>query len=107
GSTRTSCRMIRRKFRRLPERATMPVPPVHLMKNRNEHRWNILEKILRLRPIEERGMLAQFVRDLINDEVAAVRERFIRFRQQGAFLFDFENAERDTGKNVVAVRDTP
>lgn len=85
----------------------MPVPPVHLMEDRDEHRWNILEKILRFRAIEQRGVLAQFVRDLVDDEVATVRERLIRFRQQGALLFDFENAERDSGKNVVAVRDAP
>src|SRR5450631_1468229 len=85
----------------------MPVPPIHLMENRDEHRRNILEKILRLRALEERGVLAQFVRDLVDDEVAAVRERLVCFLQQGPLLPDFKNAERDSGENVVAVRDAP
>jgi len=70
----------------------MPVPPVYLLENRDEHWRNILEKILRLHAIEEGSMLAQFVRDLVDDEVTAVRERLICFRQQRSFLFDFENA---------------
>ena len=85
----------------------MPVPPIQLMENRDEHRGDILEKILRLRAIEERGVLAQLVRDLIDDEMAALRERLIRFREQGALLLDLQNAERDSGKDVVAVRDAP
>ena len=83
----------------------MPVPSVYLLENRDEHWRNILEKILRLHAIEDGSMLAQFVRDLVDDEVAAVRERLICFRQQRSLFFDFENAERDSGENVVAVRD--
>ena len=82
----------------------MPVPPVYLLENRDEHWRNILEKILRLHAIEEGGMLAQFVRDLIDDEVAAVRERLICFRQQRSLFFDFENAKRNSRENVVTVR---
>ena len=85
----------------------MPVPPIHFMENRDEHRGDILEKIFRFRAIENRRVLAQFVRDLINDEMAALRERVVRFREQGALLLDLQNAERDARNDVVAVRDAP
>ena len=85
----------------------MPVPPVHLMENGDEHWWNIREKILRLDAIKKRGVLSEFIRDLVDDEAAAVRERLICFREQRPLFFDFENAERDSGENVIAVRDAP
>ena len=84
----------------------MAVPPVHLMKDGDEHGRDILQEILRLCGIKKRGVLTQLVRDLIDDEGTAIRECFVRFLQQGAFFLDFEYAERDSGKDVVAVRNT-
>ena len=85
----------------------MPVSPVYLMENGDEHWWNIREKILRLRAIKKRGVLSEFIRDLVDDEAAALRKRLICFREQRPLFFDFENAERDSGKNIVAVGDAP
>ena len=42
------------------------------MKNGDEHRRNILQKIFRFRLVEKRGVLLQLVRHLINNEAAAV-----------------------------------
>ena len=69
--------MIRRKFRRLPERTRCPFRRFILWKTVMNIGRNILEKILRLRALENCGVLAQFVRDLVDDEVAVVRERLI------------------------------
>ena len=33
------------------------------------------------------------------------RERVVRFLEESAFLFDLENAERNAGKDVIALRD--
>ena len=85
----------------------MPVPPVHLMENGDEHWWNIREKILRLHAIKKRGVLSEFIRDLVDDEATAVSKRLICFREQCSLFFDFENAERDSRENVVTVRDAP
>ena len=82
----------------------MPVPSVYLLENRDEHWWNVLEEILRFHAIEKRGVLSQFVCYLINDEAAAVREGLVRLGQQGTFLVDLENTKRNSGKNVIAVR---
>ena len=85
----------------------MPVSPIHLMENGNEHWWNIREKIFRLHAIKKRGVLSEFIRDLIDDEATAVRKRLICFREQRPLFFDFENAERDSGENIIAVRNAP
>src|ERR1051326_3451648 len=45
----------------------------------NEHRRDILQEIFRFPMFEKRGVLLQFVGDLINDETAARRQRVIRF----------------------------
>src|SRR4030081_702073 len=73
--------------------------------NRDEHRRNILQNIFRFRFLEERGVLLQLVRHLINDETAAGRERLVRFPQKGKFLVDLKNTERDPGDNVITLRD--
>ena len=44
-----------------------PVPTV-LCENSDEHRRNVLQKIFRFVALEKRGVLLQFVRDLVNDE---------------------------------------
>ena len=56
--------------------------------------------------IEKGGVLPQLVRHLINDEAAAGRERVVCLLEQGALLFDLENAERNAGNDVVAVCDS-
>ena len=85
----------------------MPVSPVHLMENCDEHWWDIREKILRLRAIKKRGVLSEFIRDLVDDEATAVRKRLICFREQRPFFIDFENAKRNSGENIIAMRDAP
>ena len=55
---------------------------------------------------EQRRVLLQLVRDLINDETTAGRERVVRLLQELTFLVDLEYAERDPGENIVAVRET-
>ena len=59
---------------------------MHFMENRDEHRRNILQEIFRLGALEKRGVLAQLIRHLIDDEIAALRERFIRFRRSARFF---------------------
>ena len=49
----------------------MAIPPVHLVEDGDKHRRNILENVLRLSPIEKRGVLPELVRDLVNNESAA------------------------------------
>ena len=78
---------------------------MRLLKNSDEHRRNILQKILRFGLLEKSGVLLQFVRHLIDDEAAAGLERVICFLQECAFLLDLKNAKWNTGKNVIAVID--
>jgi len=75
------------------------------LKNSDEHWRDILQEVFRFRMLEKCGVLLQFVGDLINDETAARRERIIRFSQERAFLVDLENAERNSGKDIVAASD--
>ena len=75
------------------------------MKNSDEHWRDILQEVFRFSVLEKRGMLLQFVCDLVNNETAASRQRIIRFSQEGAFLVDLEDAERNTGKDIVAESD--
>src|SRR5712691_4331117 len=77
-----------------------------LFKYGDEHRRDILQEIFRVRALEKFGVLLQLVRHLINDETAAGRERVMRFLQERAFLVDLEDAERDAGKDVIAMRET-
>src|SRR5437879_4441681 len=57
-------------------------------KNRDEHRRNVLQKIFRLRLIENGGVLFQLVRNLVDDEAAVRSEGFMRFLQEPTFLVD-------------------
>ncbi len=75
------------------------------MKNSNEHWRDILQEVFRFGVLEKCGVLLQFVGDLINDETAVRRQRIICFSQERAFLVDLENAERNSGKNIVAASD--
>ena len=83
----------------------MPVPRVRFVENGDKHRWNILQEIFRFDTIEESRVLTEFVRHLVNDEVAAGRERIVSFLQERPLLFDLEDAERDAGKDVIAMGD--
>ena len=51
-------------------------------------------------------MLAQFVCHLINNEGAPGAEGVVGFAQQITFSFNLENAEWNSGDDVVAVRNT-
>src|SRR2546421_8070386 len=73
----------------------------YLVKHRDKHRRDILQKIFRFVALENGGVLPQFIGDLVNDEFAAGFERVVRFSQQRALLVDLENAERDAGENVI------
>ncbi len=42
------------------------------MKNRDEHWRDILQEIFRFGTLENRGVLSQFVGDLVNDELASL-----------------------------------
>src|SRR6266481_2167187 len=77
-----------------------------LVKNRDEHWRDILQEIFRFGTLENGGVLPQFVSDLVNDELASLLKRFVRFSQQRALLIDLENAERDAGENVIARTET-
>src|ERR1041385_3646965 len=103
----------RRSSRRLMCRYAVPLWPgrlltvcARLLENGNEHRRNILQAILRFRVLEQRGVLSEFVRYLIDDEAAARRERVVGFPQERPFFVDLQNAERDAGEDVVAVGET-
>src|SRR3982750_1629227 len=76
---RPSCRMMiaGRERRGRAKRAAMAVSPVRFVKHRDEHRRNILQHVFRVRAIEERGVLPELVRYLVNNEAAAIRQRFI------------------------------
>src|SRR3984893_9250797 len=78
---------------------------VRLFKNGDEHRRNVLQKILRLGVLKNGGVLLQFVGHLVDDETAAGRERVVGFLLERTFLVDLENAERNAGKNVIAIWD--
>ena len=75
------------------------------MKNGDKHRRDILQEIFRFGALKNRGVLFQFVCDLVNNETAARPERIIRFSQERAFLVDLENAEWNARKNVIAASD--
>src|SRR5213596_2826676 len=76
------------------------------VKNRDEHWRDILQEILRFGALENGGVLPQFVGDLVNDELASLLKRIVRFSQQGTLLVDLENAERDAGEDVIARSET-
>src|SRR4030095_8741508 len=77
-----------------------------LLKNSDEHRRYVLQKVLGLGVLEESPVLLQFVRDLINNKTATRRQRIICFLQERAFLFDFKDTERNTRKNIVTAIDS-
>jgi hypothetical protein len=97
--------IVGRERRGRSNRALVAVPSMHFVKHGDEHRRNILEDVLRFGAIENGGVLPELVRHLVNNELPAIGQRFISFFEERAFLFDRENAERDSGKDVIALRD--
>ena len=83
----------------------MAVPSICFVEDGDEHRRNILEHVLRFRALEEGRVLTQFVGHLVDNEATAVRQGFIGFFEQSAFLFNGKDAERNPGKDVVALWD--
>ena len=81
------------------------VARLRLLENGDEHRRNILQTVLRFSAIKKCGVLPEFIRHLVNDEGAAAAERVVGVLEESTFLFDLENAERDAGKDVIALRD--
>src|ERR1051325_8437781 len=59
---------------------------VGFLKDGDEHGRDILQEIFGLHAVEQFGVLLQLVRDLVNDEAAAGRERVMSFSQERAFL---------------------
>ena len=82
------------------------VTGLRLVENSDEHRRNILQAILRFRAIKEGGVLPEFVSHLVDDKGTPRPERVISILQQSALLFYLKNAKRNSGKNIVALRDT-
>src|SRR5215212_1428262 len=68
----------------------------------DEHRWDILQEIFRFSMFKVGGVLLQLVSHLINDEAAVLCQSFISFVQQRTFLVQLQNAEGNSGENVVA-----
>ena len=80
---------------------------LRLSKNRDEHGRNILQEVFRVRMLENRGVLLQLVSHLINDEAAVIGQSVMRLAQKRAFLIDIQDAEGNSGNNVIALRNTP
>jgi hypothetical protein len=83
----------------------MAIPVVRFPEDGDEHRRNILQEILGFRVIEQAGMLPELIRDLINDESPAGRDRCMGLLKEGALLPNIEDAEGNAGDDVVAVGD--
>ena len=80
----------------------MAVPRLSFLKDGDEHWRNILQTILGFRAVEKGRMLPEFIGHLVNDERATGPESVVCVLKQSAFLFDFENTERDASDAVVA-----
>src|SRR4029453_1776429 len=93
GEARTAFRL---------RRAATALSRRYLVKHRDKHWRDILQKIFRFVALENGRVLSQFIGDLVNDEFAVRLQRVVRLAQQRALLIDLENAERDAGENVIA-----
>src|SRR5437016_7982879 len=78
------------------------VTAVRFLKNRDEHRRNVLQEVFRFGTVENLSVLLQLVRDLINDKPTASCECVMGLLEQSALLVDLQNAKRDAGNNIVA-----
>ena len=73
------------------------------VKNRDEHRRDVLQEIFRFAMLEKRRVLLQFVGYLVNDESAVRSESVVSFLKERPFLLDLENAEWNTRKDVITL----
>ena len=91
GSASPSCRTVCANAKFSPRQGLtfMVIERRRLLKNSDEHRWYVLQEILRFGAFEVSRVLLQFVGDLIDDETATRRQRVICFLQESAFLFNF------------------
>src|SRR6266705_6145108 len=98
-----SCRTICANGHRTPPSGPiLAIIERHFVKNSDEHRRYVLQKIFRFGVLEQGGVLLQFIGHLINDETAARRERVMCFTQERTFLVDLKDAEWNAGKDVIA-----
>src|SRR5262245_3842812 len=74
----------------------------YLVKHRDKHRRNILQKIFRFVALENGRVLPQLIGDLVDYEFTVRFQRIVCLSQQRAFLLDLENAEWNAGENVIA-----
>src|ERR1700719_3041302 len=77
-----------------------------LFKNGDKHRRNILQNVFGPSPVKKLGMLLELVRDLINDEATARGECVMSLTEQFELLVDLKNAERNSGHNKIARRNS-
>src|SRR5438552_17884847 len=78
------------------------VAAVRFLKNRDEHRRNVLQEIFGFGTVENFSVLLQLVRDLINDKPTASCECVMGLLEQSPLLVDLQNAKRDAGNDIVA-----
>src|SRR6266446_7182878 len=81
------------------------VAAVRFLKNRDEHRRNVLQEIFGFGTVENFSVLLQLVRDLINDKPTASCECVMGLLEQSPLLVDLQNAKRDAGSDIVAGAD--
>jgi len=53
--------------------------------------------------LKQRCVLLQLISDLVDDETATRRERVMGLLKKRPFLFNLENAEWNTRKDVIAL----
>src|SRR4051812_43330457 len=75
-----------------------------LSKNGDEHGRNVLQEIFRLRMFENCCVLLQLVRHLIDDKAPVIGQSIVGLAQERALFVDVQNAERDSGENVITFR---
>src|SRR5205814_6580849 len=76
----------------------------YFVEHRDKHWRDILQEIFRFVALENRGVLPQFIGDLVNDKLAVRLKRIVRLSQQCVLLLDFKNSERNVGEYVMALR---
>src|SRR3954466_15736380 len=75
-----------------------------LTEHGDKHRRDILQEILGFSLLEyRRGVLFQFIGNLINDETAARGQRVVGFLEQSQLLVDLENAKGNARQNEITV----
>src|SRR6188472_1583535 len=77
------------------------------VKHRDKHWRDILQEIFRFVALENGGVLSQLIGDLVNDKFTVRLKGIVSLPQQCALLFDFENAKRNAGENVIARIESP